>query len=152
MRSLAQLERLRRCIIAIKRFYFTKLWGMDIHSTALFSLSAHFDTTYPSGIHIGAETYVAFGAVILSHDGARNVYADTWVGRRCFIGARCIVLPGVRIGDECIVGTGSVVTKDVPPRSMVAGNPAKIIERNIELDELGILLRVRHSSMSGRQD
>jgi len=80
------------------------------------------------GIHIGAGTYVAFDAVIFSRDGARGLYADTWIGRRCFIGARSIVLPGVRIGDECVVGAGSVVTKDAPARSVVAGNPAQIIK------------------------
>jgi len=128
MRSLAQFQWLRRLLIGTKRTYLTKFWGMDIHSTAEFSLSARFDTTYPTGIHIGAGTYVAFDAVIFSHDGARGLYADTWIGRRCFIGARSIVLPGVRIGDECVVGAGSVVTKDAPARSVVAGNPAQIIK------------------------
>lgn len=48
-----------------------------------------------------------------------------------FIGARCIILKGVTIGSESIVGAGSVVTKDIPAKQIWAGNPAKFI-RNID--------------------
>jgi acetyltransferase-like isoleucine patch superfamily enzyme len=130
-------------LIGIKRLYLTKFWGMDIHPSALFSLSAYFDITNPKGIHLGEDSYVAFGAVVFSHDGIRGKDADTWIGRRCFVGARSIILPGVRIGDESVVGTGSVVTKDVPPRCIVAGNPAKIIRSGIKLDEIGVV-QVEH--------
>lgn len=44
-----------------------------------------------------------------------------------FIGARSIILKGVSIGEAAVVGAGSVVTKDVPPRTIVAGNPARAI-------------------------
>ncbi|MGO7830456.1 hypothetical protein ACC690_37770, partial [Rhizobium johnstonii] len=47
--------------------------------------------------------------------------------------ARSIILPGVDIGDECFIGSGSVLTKNVPPRSLVAGNPAKIIRSDIKI-------------------
>lgn len=47
----------------------------------------------------------------------------------CWICARCIILPGVTIGEGAIVAAGAVVTKDVPPFSVVGGNPAKVIRR-----------------------
>ena len=47
---------------------------------------------------------------------------DVWIG------SRCIILPGVKIGHGAIIGAGSVVTKDVPEYSIVAGNPAKIVK------------------------
>ena len=48
----------------------------------------------------------------------------------------CLVLPGVKIGDEVIVGAGSVVTKDIPSNSIALGNPAKVIKTDIEMDEM----------------
>ncbi|MEH7581800.1 DapH/DapD/GlmU-related protein, partial [Priestia megaterium] len=47
---------------------------------------------------------------------------------RVWIGARCIILPGVTIGKGATVGAGAVVTKDVPPYTVVAGNPAKVVK------------------------
>jgi acetyltransferase-like isoleucine patch superfamily enzyme len=139
MRSLNKLQWLRKLVIRLKWLYLTRFWRMDIKPTVLFSLSARFDKTNPAGIHIGDFTYVAFDAVILTHDASRSLWADTWIGKQCFIGARSIILPGIRIGDGCIVGCGSVVTADVPPRCAVAGNPARVIATDIEVGEFGIL-------------
>lgn len=136
-RSLNKLAWLRRALVRAKALYYTQIWGMDIDPTASFSLSARFDKTYPAGIHVGAWSYVAFEAAILTHDMTRGLYLHTRIGRHCFIGARSIILPGVQIGDESIIGTGSVVTKDVPPRCLAAGNPAQIIRHNIEVGPYG---------------
>jgi acetyltransferase-like isoleucine patch superfamily enzyme len=46
-------------------------------------------------------------------------------------------MPGVQIGDNCVVGAGSVVTKSVPARSVVAGNPARVLEEDIDVGEYG---------------
>lgn len=137
MRSLNQLKYLRKILVKGKYLINTKIWGMDLHPTCTFSLSVKFDRTYPKGMHVGEYTYVAFGASILSHDLTRGLYLDTHIGKNCFIGGRSIILPGVSIGDECVVGAGSVVTKDVPPNCAVAGNPAKVIKENIEVGRFG---------------
>ena len=55
------------------------------------------------------------------------------IGKRVFIGYGCSVLPGVSLGDHCIVGTRSVVTRSFPAYSMIAGSPARLIKRfNLE--------------------
>jgi maltose O-acetyltransferase len=56
------------------------------------------------------------------------------IGRGVWVGARCTVLPGVTIGEGAVVGVGAVVTRDVPPNTIVAGVPAKVIR---ELDDQG---------------
>jgi acetyltransferase-like isoleucine patch superfamily enzyme len=126
-------------LVSAKRQYLTKVWGMDLHPTCQFSLSTRFDRTFPRGIHVGAESYIAFEAAILSHEMIRALYAHTRIGRRCFIGARSIVMPGVTIGDGSIVAAGSVVTKDVPPGTIVGGNPAKVLRSAIEVGPYGRL-------------
>ncbi|MBZ0146756.1 MAG: acyltransferase [Pseudorhodoplanes sp.] len=131
--------RSRGLLIALRRTYFVRVWGMDIDPTAYFSLRVDFDRTHPRGIHIGRDSYVAYGAVILTHDMTRGLYADTRIGARCFIGVRSVLLPGVTVGDGCIVGAGSVVTRDVPAGSIVAGNPARIVRSGIKTYRFGCL-------------
>ena len=50
------------------------------------------------------------------------------IGKRCFLGYRVAVLPGVHLGDHCIVGANSTVTKSFPAYSMIAGSPARIVK------------------------
>lgn len=137
IKSLNKLRRIRVFMVGIKRKILQKVWGMDIHDTTEMSLSAKFDRTYPKGIHVGAYSYVAFNARILTHDMTRNVRLDTRIGENCFIGGQSLILPGVTIGDQCIVGAGSVVTKSVPSNTIVAGNPAKVLRENVKLLSFG---------------
>ncbi len=55
-------------------------------------------------------------------------YGPVEIGNDVWIGSRVIILPGLKIGEGSIIGAGSVVTKDVMPYSIVAGNPAKLIK------------------------
>jgi acetyltransferase-like isoleucine patch superfamily enzyme len=132
----------KRAINAVRRFVWNRLWGMDVHPTALISLSAKLDKTNPAGVHIGAYTVVTFGATILAHDMTRRLRLDTRIGENCFIGGRAIVMPGITVGDGSIVAAGAVVTKDVPPRSIVAGNPARVIQSDVEVGRYGVLRSV----------
>lgn len=139
IKSLNLFRPLRLALVGIKRSYLRRVWGMDIHPTVEMSLSAHFDRTHPGGIHVGAHSYIAFGARILTHDMTRRMKVDTRIGENCFIGGRAIILPGVRIGDQCLIGAGAVVTRDVPPGSIVAGNPARVLRSGVRLLSYGRL-------------
>lgn len=113
------------------------LYGMNIHKSARISYGAKLDKTNPKGIHIGEESYVASGAIVFTHDFCRAIHKDTHIGKRCFIGANAIIMCGVTIGDEVIVGSNAIVTKDVPDNCIVAGNPAKIIKDGIHTKRFG---------------
>lgn len=115
---------------------------MNISSKARISFGAKLDKTYAKGIHIEDDSYIASGAIVFAHDFSRNLHVDTFIGKRCFIGANAIILPGIKIGDEVIIGTGAVVTKDVPSNCIVAGNPAKIIREGIKTKRFGQLVEL----------
>lgn len=57
-----------------------------------------------------------------------NTYAlPITIGSRCWLGGGVIVLPGITIGDGSVIGAGSVVTKDIPPKTVAVGNPCRVI-------------------------
>jgi acetyltransferase-like isoleucine patch superfamily enzyme len=135
---------------AIQKFRYSrlKLLGYkNISSSAIIESDLNLDRVYPRGIHIGENTLVASRTTILCHEhvkrdknDTRNPWVtDTYIGRNCFIGIGAIILPGVRIGDEVIIGAGAVVTKDVPSNSVAAGNPARVIKSGIKMTDNAIL-------------
>lgn len=131
------LREVRHALIGLRRMVLTRVWGMDIHPTARMSLSAKLDLTFPKGVHVGEHSYMAFESRLLAHDMSRGLYLHTRIGANCFIGGRALILPGVEIGDGCVVGAGSVVTKSVPAGSLVAGNPARVLRSGIEVGPFG---------------
>lgn len=135
--TLNKLSGLRSVLVYAKRAVCVQVLGMDIHPTAELSLSCKLDKTFPKGVHIGAYSYVASGVHILAHDRTRGLYVHTFVGEHTFVGTNAIILPGVRIGDHCVIGAGSVVTKDVPSNCVVAGNPARVIRSEAEVGRYG---------------
>jgi acetyltransferase-like isoleucine patch superfamily enzyme len=92
----------------------------------------------PYLITIGDNVFISVGAKIICHDGGVLPFRDRYpeldvtnpvvIGSNIFIGAGALILGGVTIGDNCIVGANAVVSKDVPPGSVVAGNPARVVK------------------------
>ena len=66
------------------------------------------------------------------HPSERNLYSkgSVVIGRNCWICENAVILPGVTVGNYCVIGANSVVTKDVPSYSVAVGNPA-IVKKNI---------------------
>ncbi len=58
------------------------------------------------------------------------------IGNDCWLGASVTVCPGVTIGDNCVIGAGSVVTRDIPPNCFAAGNPCRVIREITEADSM----------------
>jgi acetyltransferase-like isoleucine patch superfamily enzyme len=78
---------------------------------------------------IGADCIVTdtdFHSIPLSHDNPPRTQPVS-IGSDVFVGTRCIILKGIEIGDGAVIGAGSVVTVNIPPNSVAAGNPARVI-------------------------
>lgn len=94
--------------------------------------------TCASEIRIGKNAHIAREASIRDYDGHYIESPDyrtarpVRIGDNVWIGYRALIMKGVTIGDGAIVAANSVVTKDVPPRCIVAGNPAKVIRENVD--------------------
>lgn len=93
---------------------------------------ANIDCSYD--MHVGNYCAIADGVRILdnSFHGLCSQRGGVRIGDKVWIATNAMILPGVTIGDGAIVAAGAVVTKDVPPRCMVAGVPAKVIKENVE--------------------
>jgi acetyltransferase-like isoleucine patch superfamily enzyme len=109
-----------------KTFSKYKIGNVKHHNTII-------DGLIPQMVKIGDDFISAPGSMILAHDaslfnhiGCHRI-EKTIIGNKVFLGANAIIMPGVTVGDGAIIGSGSIVTKDVPSFTVVAGNPAKII-------------------------
>lgn len=107
--------------------------GLKLGDNVVLNPSCFIDPSHCWHISIGDNTLVAAEACIYAHDGSLGRYLEygkignTTIGKRVFVGARSIILPGVTIGDDVIIGVGSVVNQDIPSNSVALGNPAKVI-------------------------
>lgn len=101
-------------------------------------LSQDIDTSRPSLLSIGNHVFLHKGLTIMTHDWASWVFLDKYndfvpshakvtIGNNVWFGEHVTVLKGVSIGDNCIIGAGSIVTKSIPKNSVAVGVPAKVV-------------------------
>jgi acetyltransferase-like isoleucine patch superfamily enzyme len=101
--------------------------------------NAILETAYPENITLGNDVRVTAGAIIMTHIKGPHYLRDQGfvpvvlepvvLEDHCFVGVNAVILPGVTVGRAAVVASGAVVTADVPPLTMVAGNPAKVVKR-----------------------
>lgn len=140
----------------VKIYAFTNLYGCEVGDDSKIGtfvevqkgakigkhckVSSH--TFICEGVTIGDEVFIGHGVTFTNdrfpratnEDGSAQTDDDwevveTIVENRASIGSGATLLCGINIGESSLVGAGSVVTKDVPPRTIVAGNPARIVKK-----------------------
>lgn len=88
--------------------------------------------TIGNDVGIGAEVMIwTHGAWLDITQGFPSDFGPVTIGNNVWLPARSIVLPNTSIGDNCVIGIGSTITKDIPAGSMAAGTPCKVIKENI---------------------
>ncbi len=135
IRHLSALQRLRLRLQGVVDADVLVERGLQLGHDVYIGPRAIIDPWHCWLITIDDEATLAPGVHLLAHDASTKRHLG-WtrigrirIGRRAFIGSGSIVLPNTTVGDDAIVGAGSVVRHDIPPGCVAAGNPAKPIGR-----------------------
>lgn len=105
--------------------------------------SVYIDTAYASHIHIGDNCVISVNSIILAHDfsvecgmqalglgdlkNEKKIVSDVYIGNNVFISAGCIILPGTQIGENCVIGAGTVCSGTIPDDSIIVGSKWKVV-------------------------
>ena len=106
---------------------------------------ANFNLTLVDDTHIYVGDYTMFGPNVTVATAGHPICPElrekglqynmpVHIGKNCWIGANAVVLPGITIGDNVVIGAGSVVTKDIPSNVVAAGNPCRVLRQVSEHD------------------
>ena len=116
--------------------------GEDVH---IYGEAYKMFGTEPWAISLGSHVYLTDGVRFVNHDGGTLVFRHQVpdleitkrisVGDYVYIGIQAIILPGVKIGNHCVIGAGAVVTHDIPDNSVAVGVPARVIKTSDEYFE-----------------
>lgn len=98
---------------------------------------------------MGNNVHITGDCQFLTHDGSTLILrkdiptleltAPIEIDNDVFIGFRTLILPGIKIGNNCIIGAGSVVNKNIPDNSVAVGNPCRVIRSTLEyLEKLNL--------------
>jgi maltose O-acetyltransferase len=107
--------------------------GLELGHGTYIGRGVYIDAGHPWLISIGDNSVLTAGTIVLAHDGSTRLHtgctriAPVAIGKRVFVGAGAVILPGSTIGDDSIVGALAVVRGEIPPRSLGVGNPATVV-------------------------
>lgn len=117
------------------RVFFHKLKGIKIGRNVEIGYMVFLDNRRPGLITIEDNATITSMCNIITHDlsmryiDGTEIIGEVRICNGAFIGVNSTIMPGVVIGENCIIGCGSVITKDTEPNSVYAGVPAKLIKR-----------------------
>lgn len=115
--------------------------GTKIGKNVYIGMHCYIDSAYPEYVYIEDNASLAAECFVIAHSNPYHHFQNVTpakvspvvIKKGAWICVRAVILPGVTIGENSIIAAGSVVDFDVPPRSIVAGNPAKVIARNLPI-------------------
>jgi acetyltransferase-like isoleucine patch superfamily enzyme len=103
--------------------------GVSIGKNVFLGKYCVIDDTFCELIAIEDRVVISFGVTIVVHDDSKGEVSPVIIKKGVFLGTRSVILPGVTIGKNSIVGAGAVVTRDVPADTVVGGVPARVIKK-----------------------
>lgn len=171
---LSQTVKNPNIIIKGTKSYYSNAWGMcfedyvvrylygDVHSLKNWEPQWQIDKLYIGNyVCIGAETIILMGGNNTHRNDWFSNYpfmdkifesylskGDTIIEDGVWIGMRSMIMPGVKLGEGSVIAAGSVVTKDVPPYTIVGGNPVQVIKQRFSEDIIQRLLALKIYDLS----
>lgn len=129
------------CPLNSFRIRCNKWRGVKIGENVYIGMQCSIDNAYPEYVYIEDNVSIAAECLIIAHSNPYSHFqhvtsalvAPVIIEQGAWICVRSLILPGVKIGEKAIVSAGSVITSDVPPRSVASGNPARIIAKNLSV-------------------
>lgn len=129
------------CPLNSFRIRCNKWRGVKIGKNVYIGMQCSIDNAYPEYVYIEDNVSIAAECLIIAHSNPYSHFQDVTpaqiapvvIKHGAWICVRSLILPGVTIGENAIVSAGSVITSDVPPRSVASGNPTRIIARNLPI-------------------
>lgn len=123
--------------------FYSNWGGKHVHFGK--NVYANFNLTLVDDTHIYVGDYTMFGPNVTVataghpilpelREKAYQYNAPVKIGKNCWLGAGVIIIPGITIGDNTVIGAGSVVTKDIPSNVVAVGNPCKVLREINEND------------------
>ncbi len=123
--------------------FYSNFGGRHVHFGN--NVYANFNLTLVDDTHIYVGDYTMFGPNVTVATAGHPILPElreklyqfnlpVHIGKNCWLGAGVIVLPGITIGDNSVIGAGSIVTKDIPPNVVAVGNPCRVLRQIDERD------------------
>jgi acetyltransferase-like isoleucine patch superfamily enzyme len=121
-------------LLPVKNWLYRTFLRMQVGEKTSFALMVMVDLMFPERITVGQNSIIGYNTTILTHEYLVKEYRLGYViiGDEVMIGANCIILPGVTIGNGATVAAGTVVSKDIPAYAFAKGNPVMITETKID--------------------
>jgi len=119
------------------RVFFHRLRGVNIGKNVFIGLRCTLDHAYPNYIYLHDNVILSGDIYIVAHNKPSVNFkrkipafvAPVIIEKKCFVGVRCVILPGVKIGEGSFIAGGAVVAKNIPDHSVAGGNPAIVTHK-----------------------
>lgn len=126
------------CLIAMfpmtspLRVFLHHITGTKIGKNVFIASYVLIDDQYPELITIDDDITISYRCTIIAHDDSKGIVSPVTIKRGAWIGACVTILPGVTVGEEAVIGAGTIVAKDVPPKTTIVSTQARIIRGEVD--------------------